>query len=74
MREATVKKFKIKELWSFCEEGKFAIPEIQREFVWDAKRSRNFLNSIYRRFPIGALITWELVLIINICLGMPKMF
>jgi len=59
MKEVTVGKYKIKELCSFCEQGLFAIPEIQREFVWDSKRSSSLLDSIYRRFPIGSLIIWE---------------
>lgn len=35
MKEVSVKKYRIKDLWSFCEQGIFAIPEIRREFVWD---------------------------------------
>jgi len=59
MKEVSVKKYRINKLWSFCEQGIFAIPEIQREFVWDSKRSSSLLDSIYRRFPIGSLIIWE---------------
>ncbi len=39
--------------------GKIAIPEIQRPFVWDAVNVRDFLDSLFRGFPTGYLITWK---------------
>ena len=35
--------------------GEIAIPELQRPFVWDAKRVRNLLHSLYRGYPVGYL-------------------
>ncbi|HOL44444.1 MAG TPA: DUF262 domain-containing protein [Methanothrix sp.] len=43
--------------WVKC--GEIAIPEIQRPFVWDATKVRNLLDSLYRGYPIGYLITWR---------------
>ncbi len=40
-------------------EGKIAIPEIQRPFVWDAVNVRDFLDSLFKGWPIGYLITWQ---------------
>lgn len=43
--------------WVKC--GEIAIPEIQRPFVWDATKVRNLLDSLYRGYPVGYLITWR---------------
>ena len=34
------------------------IPEIQRPFVWTAPQVRDFIDSLYRGYPVGYLITW----------------
>jgi hypothetical protein len=39
--------------------GEIAIPEIQRPFVWDTTKVRDLLDSLYKSFPIGYLITWQ---------------
>ena len=39
--------------------GNIAIPEIQRPFVWDAKKVRDFLDSLYQGYPVGYLIAWR---------------
>ncbi|MBN2037223.1 MAG: DUF262 domain-containing protein [Chitinispirillaceae bacterium] len=59
MENISVGKERIKTLWNWCEERKFAVPEIQREFVWDRRRASAFLDSIYRKLPIGSLLIWE---------------
>jgi len=41
------------------ENGKIAIPEIQRPFVWRTTKVRNLILSLYRKYPIGYIITWE---------------
>jgi hypothetical protein len=38
----------------------FAIPKLQRNFVWDAKRAAKLLDSVYRGMPIGSLFLWEM--------------
>lgn len=59
MKDIIVKKYSVKQLWKRCEEGLFAIPEIQREFVWDMKKACTLLDSIYRQLPIGSLLIWQ---------------
>jgi hypothetical protein len=49
----------IQTLFTLIKEGEIAIPEIQRPFVWDATKVRNFLDSLFQRFPVGYLITWR---------------
>ena len=36
-----------------------AIPEIQRPFVWNAAKVRDFIDSLYNGYPVGYLITWR---------------
>ena len=36
-----------------------AIPEIQRPFVWDKTKVRNLIDSLYREYPTGFLISWK---------------
>lgn len=46
-------------LLAWIDSGEVAIPEIQRPFVWDSTKVRNLLDSIYKGFPIGYIITWK---------------
>lgn len=39
--------------------GNIAIPEIQRPFVWDSKKVRDLIDSLYREYPVGYIITWK---------------
>lgn len=36
-----------------------AIPEMQRPFVWSTTKVRDLMDSLYRGFPVGYLITWN---------------
>ena len=36
-----------------------AIPEIQRPFVWDTQDVRDLIDSLYKGYPVGFLITWS---------------
>jgi len=40
-------------------EGEIAIPEIQREYVWDDDQVKNLLDSIDNDYPCGSIILWE---------------
>lgn len=46
-------------LLAWIDAKEIAIPEIQRPFVWDSTKVRNLLDSIYKGFPIGYIITWR---------------
>src|SRR6266571_659281 len=39
---------------------RFAVPKLQRNFVWDAGRAAKLLDSMYRDMPIGSLFFWEM--------------
>lgn len=49
----------IETLLTWVKSGEIAIPEIQRPFVWEATKVRNLLDSLYRGYPVGYLITWR---------------
>ena len=36
-----------------------AIPELQRPFVWDTVKVRDLMDSLYKGYPVGYLITWQ---------------
>ncbi|MEU8592817.1 DUF262 domain-containing protein [Streptomyces globisporus] len=40
-------------------DGSIALPDFQRSFVWDPKRTVELLKSIISRYPAGTLLTWE---------------
>lgn len=46
-------------LLTWIKSGEIAIPEIQRPFVWNATKVRNFLDSLFQGFPVGYLIAWR---------------
>ena len=46
-------------LLAWVNAGEIAIPEIQRPFVWNGAKVRNLLDSLYRGYPVGYLITWQ---------------
>jgi hypothetical protein len=40
-------------------EGRFAIPKLQREFVWDGPKAAKLLDSINVHMPVGIIMIWE---------------
>ncbi len=55
----TVTPHPIETLLTWVKSGEIAIPEIQRPFVWEATKVRNLLDSLYRGYPVGYLISWR---------------
>lgn len=41
------------------DEGRFAIPKLQREFVWDGPKAAKLFDSIYAGMPIGVVMVWQ---------------
>ncbi len=41
------------------ESGSIALPDIQRPFVWKNTKVRDLLDSMYRGFPFGYILTWK---------------
>jgi uncharacterized protein with ParB-like and HNH nuclease domain len=44
---------------AYVKAGQIAIPEVQRPFVWDSSKVRDLLDSLYKGYPIGYVITWQ---------------
>lgn len=59
MKAIFTKSFSVSKLREVFADRKFAIPEIQREFVWDARKACALLDSIYKKLPIGSALVWE---------------
>lgn len=59
MPKLTRTNFSVKELTDMYASGEIAIPEIQRDFVWDAKRIKLLLDSLLMDYPSGAIILWR---------------
>jgi len=38
--------------------GAIALPEFQRGYVWNRKQVRDFMESLYRKHPVGSLLVW----------------
>lgn len=49
----------IKELVNRIERGDIRLPEMQRQYVWQKTRVRDLLDSLYRGYPSGTILTWE---------------
>ena len=50
---------KVSELVAYLENGYIQKPEMQREYVWQAPRVRDLLDSLYRNYPSGTILLWE---------------
>jgi len=49
----------IRELVDQMERGGIRLPEMQRNYVWRATQVRDLLDSLYRGYPSGTILTWE---------------
>lgn len=55
----TVNQYSVGTLLGYIKGGDIAIPEIQRPFVWKAKKVRDLIDSLYNGYPTGYLIIWQ---------------
>ena len=39
--------------------GRMALPQFQRGYVWNGNQVRAFMDSMYRRHPVGSLLAWN---------------
>ncbi len=59
MAKFEVNNVSISTLLGYVDDGTIAIPEIQRPFVWDTTKVRDLIDSLYREYPVGYIITWK---------------
>jgi hypothetical protein len=51
--------WKVVSLAGLKRDKRLHLPDLQRGFVWSADRVRALHDSLYRRYPVGALLLWE---------------
>lgn len=51
----------VSQLLAAVKSEQIAIPELQRPFVWDTVKVRDLMDSLYKGYPVGYLITWQSV-------------
>jgi len=49
----------LKDIIMEIENGKLGLPELQRGYVWKAKKVRDLLDSMIKGYPIGYLMIWD---------------
>lgn len=55
----SVNQHQISTFLAFVKDGQIAIPEVQRPFVWESTRVRDLMDSLYKGYPVGYVITWQ---------------
>ncbi len=55
----SVNQYPIQTILTWIQTGEIAIPEIQRPFVWDSVKVRDFIDSLFNGYPVGYLIVWR---------------
>ena len=59
MAKFDVNNVSVETLLGYVSGGTIAIPEIQRPFMWDTTKVRDLIDSLYREYPVGYIITWK---------------
>ena len=58
MSKIRIDSYNLTQLKTKFENREFAIPEIQRQYVWNKTRICNLMDSIFRDYPIGISLIW----------------
>lgn len=59
MAKYSVHQQPVETLLNWIKSGEIAIPEIQRPFVWNSSKVRDLIDSLYKGYPVGYIITWR---------------
>lgn len=51
--------YPLSSLVSMIEAGQLGLPDLQRPFVWDRTKVRDFFDSLYRGYPAGHFLFWS---------------
>ena len=51
--------WQVQQLISYVENGTISLPDLQRPFVWPKSKVRDLLDSMYRGYPVGELMFWD---------------
>jgi len=50
---------KLSNIIDLVDSGDIALPEFQRGYVWNRDQVRSLMQSLYRGYPVGSLLTWH---------------
>lgn len=59
MQNYNINKYSVGSILNLVKMEDIAIPEIQRPFVWKNKQVRDLIDSLYKGYPVGYLITTQ---------------
>ena len=59
MAKYSVTQSAVTQLLADVRSDRIGIPELQRPFVWDSVKVRDLMDSLYKGYPVGYLITWQ---------------
>jgi hypothetical protein len=59
MPELKIEDIKVSKIVENFRNGTWAIPEFQRGYVWKADKVAKLIDSLYRNFPVSAILIWE---------------
>src|ERR1700685_3988176 len=51
--------WKVRSLAQLKSAKRLHLPDLQRGFVWSPERVKTLFDSLFRRYPIGALLLWK---------------
>lgn len=51
--------WEVEQLVSGVQQGSISLPDLQRPFVWPATKVRDLFDSMYRGYPVGTLMFWD---------------
>lgn len=60
MKPPKLVQIRVRKLRTYLLARRFAVPKLQRNFVWDPGRAAKLLDSMYKDMPIGSLFLWEM--------------
>ena len=59
MSQYNVTQYSVNSILTWVKDGDIAVPEIQRPFVWSTIQVRDLIDSLYKGYPIGYIVTWK---------------
>jgi hypothetical protein len=59
MQKYSVNQYSVESVINWVKSGEIAIPEIQRPFVWNSTKVRDLMDSLYKGYPVGYIISWR---------------
>jgi len=54
------KTYHLQNLISDIDTGDIALPDLQRPYVWNTTKARDFIDSLYHGLPTGLIILWDI--------------